>query len=288
MVNLTEFGAGAARLVLAPELGGGIARLDLGDRPVLRPWDGDTGNPFSLASNILVPFSNRISGGGFEWAGERYELDPNLPGESFPIHGDGFQKHWAASVDGSSACLALDDGAFGPWLYSAKQTFNLTETGLNITLNLTNTGPQALPFGAGFHPWFPRNADTRLSFAATGVWMEDEQHLPTQELSLGEAPMWDFSTARYLPKALINNAYTGWSGVAKILQGVDAVSCKLTASNNLDTAIVYSPNESASFFCFEPVSHPVNALHLSGHPGLKELVPGQSMQVAMSLSWRSQ
>ena len=56
--------ADAAKLILAPELGGGIARLDVDKKPVLRPWSGDKHNLFSLAHNFLVPFSNINSFGG--------------------------------------------------------------------------------------------------------------------------------------------------------------------------------------------------------------------------------
>lgn len=56
-----------AALELVPEMGGGIARLDVAREdgamlPVLRPWSGNPKDgPFALACNILVPFSNRIS-----------------------------------------------------------------------------------------------------------------------------------------------------------------------------------------------------------------------------------
>lgn len=103
---------------------------------------------------------------------------------------------------------------------------------------------------------------------------------------LADAPDWDFDQPRTLPSGPINNGYTDWSGQARIEQGVDAVSCRVTASENLGTAIVYSPGESADFFCFEPVSHPVDAFHQPSHPGLKELAPGQSLTAKMTLSWR--
>lgn len=285
MVEFVEQTAGKARLVLAPALGGGIARLDVADRPVLRPFAGDDNNPFSLASNILVPFSNRISGGGFDWNGQRHALAPNLEGEPFPIHGDGFQKIWQAEDPDASNCLTLTDGSFGPWHYRATQVFDLSETALSLTLVVTNTGETPLPFGCGFHPWFPRSDRTRLSFAARKVWMEDERYLPTEELLLSEASEWDFASARPLPPSWINNGYTGWQGTARIEQGPDATSCIVTASDNLSTALVYSPNEAADFFCFEPVSHPVDAFHLPGTPGLKELAPGDSLVAAMTLSW---
>ncbi|MEP3276571.1 MAG: aldose 1-epimerase [Stappiaceae bacterium] len=287
MVEPVEITAGPARLVLAPDMGGGIARLDVNDCPVLRPFAGDEANPFSLACNILVPFSNRISQGGFEWRGKRYALEPNLEGEPFPIHGDGFQKVWQAERCDASVRLALVEGTFGPWRYGASQTFRLSETALKVALSVTNKGSTALPFGCGFHPWFPRSHATRLSFMAGSVWMEDAQYLPIEEQQLVDAPDWDFTNSRKLPSSWINNGYAGWLGEARIDQGQDAVSCVIKASENLGTALIYSPEGSANFFCFEPVSHPVDAFHLPEYPGLKELAPGEQLKASMTICWEA-
>ncbi|RZM03240.1 MAG: aldose 1-epimerase, partial [Variovorax sp.] len=59
------------RLGLVPSLGGGVAAWvrDAADGgPPLdlwRPWDGVTPDLYRLASFAMVPWSNRISGGGF-------------------------------------------------------------------------------------------------------------------------------------------------------------------------------------------------------------------------------
>ena len=88
---------GAAEAVIVPELGAGLASydvIDAGDRrPVFRPCrKPSAARPFDLASILLVPWSNRISGGGFTFAGKFHPLQPNLPGEPYPIHGNGFSK----------------------------------------------------------------------------------------------------------------------------------------------------------------------------------------------------
>lgn len=285
MVELCELKIDDARLVLAPSLGGAIARLDYRGRPVLRPWSGDADNPFTLASNVLVPFSNRISGGGFEWNDTHHAVEANFAGDPFPIHGDGFQRAWEASQDGDSATLTLVAGSIGPWRYRARQAFHLRGTGLNLTLSMTNTGNAVLPFGGGFHPWFPREDQTRLSFVANGLWLEDGRHLPTVHVMLSHHPDRDFAESRYLPEGFLNGAYTGWHGTARIEQGPDAVSCTVTASDLLDTAIVYAPDADTPFFCFEPVSHPVDAIHLPGYPGLRELAPSESLTCSMQIHW---
>ena len=181
--------------------------------------------------------------------------------------------------------MFLRNGAFGPWRYKAEQTFNFYATKLTITLTVTNQSERSLPFGCGFHPWFPRSANTTLSFSAKTVWLENEIHLPTDELDLNNALNWRFDKPRPLPVDFINNGYTQWGGVARVRQGKEAVSCTITGSKSLNTAIVYSPNELSGFFCFEPVSHPVNAFHLPGNPGLKELEYGEKMTASMNISW---
>ena len=59
---------GRSRLRIVPAMGAGLASFEAltadGPVDVLRPWDG-SGDPFALGCNLLVPFSNRISGGGF-------------------------------------------------------------------------------------------------------------------------------------------------------------------------------------------------------------------------------
>ena len=61
--------------------------------PILRPWNpegNETPDPFSLASNVMVPWCNRIGGNGFMFEGHYYPVRPNLANEAFAIHGDGF------------------------------------------------------------------------------------------------------------------------------------------------------------------------------------------------------
>lgn len=285
MVETVAISAGPATAVVAPLLGGGIASLTVGGLPVLRPFEGDEADLFSLASNILVPFSNRISCGGFTWRRHFHPVPPNLDGESCPIHGDGFQRPWAWSCAETRVDLTLENGAIGPWRYRARQVIDLRADGCTITLSVINASRTPLPFGGGFHPWFPRSADTRLAFAAGAVWLEDESHLPTQRLPTSEHPEWCFMTARALPDTWINNCFDGWDRFARIVQGPDAVSCTVSASDALGNAVVFSPGADSGFFCFEPVSHPVDAMNMPEAPGCRELAPDEGLTMSFSLSW---
>lgn len=265
-------------------MGAGLAGLSVGGRPVLRAWSGVVADgPFALAMNLLAPFSNRISG-GFRVAEKTQHLVPNLAGEAFPIHGDAFQRAWAVvEQDSSAVTLVLDHGDFGPFRYDAKVSYLLAPNALAVRLAVTSRTDRPFPFGLGFHPWFPRNSDTKLLFHATGYWPEDSRHLPSTTAPVPIPASLNFAELAALPADWINAGFAGWTGFAQIAQGPEAVSVVVKA--DLSTAILFSPSSAAAFFCFEPVSHPVDAHNLPGMPGLTLLASGETLTAEMTLDW---
>jgi aldose 1-epimerase len=239
--------------------------------------------PFALAMNLLAPFSNRISS-EFSFSGTTHQLAPNLAGETFPIHGDAFQREWLVSAqDAASTTLTLGNGDFAPFRYDAQVTYRLTPTALQVRLRLTSRAAMTLPFGLGFHPWFPRDSDTKLLFHATGYWPEDSRHLPSATAPVSVPANLNFSDLAALPVDWINAGFAGWPGFARIAQGPEAVS--VAVQSDLSTAILYSPSSAADFFCFEPASHPVDAHNLPGMPGLTLLASGETLTAEMTLDW---
>lgn len=283
-----ELHAGRATMQIAPFLGGGIIGICDGERPVLRPFRPRTAqvNPFDLGAIILAPFSNRIGRGSFDWQGATYLIERNLPAERFPIHGDSFQRSWAAMQhDNKRATLRLEAGGIGPFRYAAEQLYDLSAGGFRWTLKLTNLGKMALPFGFGFHPWFPRDEATRLRFSSKYVTLNDERDLPREKVQVSSIREFSFDQLSVLPDDMINNGFEVWDGVAEVEQGARFVSVRLEASVNLSTAIVYSPGKEADFFCFEPVSHPINAHNDPAKPGLVVLEPGDEAECEIRLEW---
>ena len=274
-----------SRLVIAAAKGGGIASFDAlvpgrAPVPLLKQARAD-----AVGCELLVPWSNRISGGGFDFDGRFHPVEPNVPGEPFPLHGDGFQKPWrVARQTAAEAELVLDDGSIGPYRYAARVVYALREGALDATLTVENRASIRLPYGLGFHPWFPRHAGTSLTATASRVWLEDERHLPTGVEPVATHPAWDFSQGAPLPAGWINNGFDGWDRRATIVQPEDGVALSLEASPELGVFIVYSPAADAGFFCFEPVSHPVDAHH---GEGLTALEPGASMTASMRLAWQA-
>jgi aldose 1-epimerase len=289
VANALTINDGVAEAVILPDLGAGLASYDLlgagGRTPLFRPCRHPSrAGPFDLANNLLVPWSNRISGGGFRFNGQFQPLAPNVPGEPFPIHGNGFSSRWEnerASAD--SAEFSLRSEGPGPFRYEAHASYSLAAGALTMRLSVHNLGAAPLPFGLGLHPWIVRSASTQLKAKAERVVLETKDHLPAGEAPVAPRPEWDFVTARVLPSGWINNAFLGWDGRATILWPEQGLALDVEAEPPLSTYILYSPSDKADFFCFEPVTHPVDAHNLPGDPkanGLTILAPQEVMTVA--------
>lgn len=284
--TLIELKDDLTRLTLAPELGGCIVNWTLfsNGQPLLRHTDQqalDSGLPGKLACFPLAPWSNRIAQGGFDNPGGWLALAPNSTTDPLPIHGSAWQQAWrVVSQVVDEVVLQLDCST--PFAYRAEQRFQLKDGRLSITLRVTHLAEQATWHGLGLHPFLPRTQATQLQARARQVWLSDAAHLPTQLRALPAE--WNFGQPSTLPEALVNNGFCEWDGHCLIRQpdlGYE-LHCQATGS---DVYLLYCP-PGMDFFCIEPVSHPVNAHHLPGRPGLKLLEQGQSTELTFTLKYQ--
>ena len=288
---------GIAEVVVRPGLGGAVAAYDLvadhlvadGRVALFRRAAPGAADVMAMACAPLLPWSNRISGGGFHHQGRWVALAPNWPGEPLPLHGNGFLAPWRVVGQRRDAVeLTLDSSGPGAFRYTARLHYWLAGGGLGMRLAVVHTGTDALPYGLGFHPWLVRDRATVLQAPARAVWLEDARHLPTVRVPVATCPAWDFTRPRRLPAGWINNGFVGWNGRATVSWPERRLALAIDAGAGADMAaalstyILYSPDAAAGFFCFEPVSHPVDAHNLPGTPegnGLFMLGPGQSAAV---------
>jgi aldose 1-epimerase len=287
-------------LGLVPSLGGGVAAWQL-DRQggahspldLWRPWGGGT-DRYSLASFAMVPWSNRISAGGFEQGATHYPVRPNRVGEPYPIHGDGWLQSWKLSQpDQDTMEMKLQSDGFdgNPYRYHALQRFVLREDGMDQTLQVTHTGDQPMPYGLGQHPWFLRSANTRLTAAVRGVWLSGADPLPTMHTNRFP-DSWDPRAGMDVNGTLVDNAYTGWSGEARIAWPEHALELTMRVPAVLERGqsdgycLLYRPPAGPAF-CFEPVTHPIDAFHVPGRPGLCQLGTGETLTLHVEWRFRS-
>ena len=283
---------GRARITVRPDLGAGLTAFDVrhgeGWQSIFRTVDSGTGHPFALSNILLVPFSGRVSGGGFSFDGVFHALPRNMESEAYPLHGSGFSASWHVASQGADFMrLALSAEGPGPFRFDAAATYRLDGAGLVMTLDVTNRAAIRLPYGLGFHPWFVRDADTTLTAPATDVWLEHDDHLPKGRAPLALHPDMEFNQPRLLPARWINNWFDGWNGKARIAWPRKGLAADIEASEALNRYVVFSPAADADFVCFEPVTHPVDAFNLPGEPrdyGLKVLEPAECLTVSMRIA----
>lgn len=269
------------RLTIAPDLGASVLSFDaIGSSPIpiFRKTPESIETVFDCAMSVMLPWVNRISGGGIRVGDVLHPIEPNLPDEPFPNHGNGFQSAWTVLAHSpTSVSLVLHSVGPGPYVYSARYDLSLTGAALIARLEVKNRAKLRLPFGAGFHPWLPRTAEVALKATADRVWLEDARHIPTVSVPLEEVPDFDFRSARRLPERWINNSFVGWYGTADIVWPEQALRLRIS-SPGTRCYHVYSPSRDAPFFCFETETHIPDAANLvaDNEPGAPTwLQPGE-------------
>jgi aldose 1-epimerase len=285
--------AGDARLILVPEVGGSIARYWSetagGDLEWLRPGvkDGQAGTtPNTMSCYPLVPYSNRIRHGRFRFGGRDVALPLNFGDHPHSIHGQGWQSAWRVST--SSATRAVLEYQHAPdawpWEYLSRLEYRLDPAALQVTLSLENRSDTPMPAGLGYHPYFPRTPETRLTASVEQVWLTDHEVMPTRRVP--PPPEWNLGAGIRVNQAVLDNGFTGWKRVARIEWPEQRRRLTLTGGEGLEFLVVYTPKD-RPYFCAEPVSHCTDAFNCAAQgerdTGMRELAPGQSWPVTMRL-----
>ena len=283
MTAILSLRAGALRCDVWPALGGAVGGLWWGDQAVLKvPGSAAPTSGLDGASYPLVPYSNRIADGQLAWAGAQHRLTPLFDPEPHTIHGVGWAQAWQVEAsEPQSATLSYSHRADAGWPFDflATQTFQLTAQALEMTLSVRNDSAQAAPFGLGWHPYFAKDAATRIAFDATGRWEMDARMLPTERRAHSGLHT-DCSALQ------VDHCFDGWSGRVQLQHG----ALDIEVTSDLQQLVVFTTPRRDTL-AIEPVSHINNAhalaLQLGVTPeslGLRVLQPGQTMAAQMRIS----
>ena len=277
---------GAGRLVLMPGLGGSVRSFTWNEQDILFPAAaGSPSSPLETAAFPLFPFSGRINEGRFDWHGRRIQLDPNFEPEPHAIHGQAWLAPWsvdAITTDAAQLSYRHTPGKW-PWAYRAVQRFALVEDGLNLDLELENLSAENMPAGLGWHPYFPRRSDAKLTANVSGIWDAREGMIPEELSPLG--PENDLNTPRRVNDLRLDNAFAAHAANADIAWPSAGLQVSIQSSDILSHLVVYVP-ENQAYFCVEPVSHAPDAVNSVYGPyvtGLKVISPGDTLHARISL-----
>ncbi len=272
-----------------------FAKRDRAEVPLFRaPPPGTEHTALKAGCFPLVPFGNRVRDNRFEVDGTPYALSPNMPWDTHYLHGDGWTSEWSVvGHDATTVRLALRhrEGA-SPYRYDVEQAFALEGATLTMTLAVTNRGDATLPFGLGWHPYFPLTPRTTLTASSRSYWDDDEHWLP--KLEHATAGDLDFRTGAPPPRRWVNAAFEGWDGRATICWPEHDAAIAIEADPLFGRSLVFvsdpafDPGYAYEFFCFEPMSHSVDAHHAADGAGLRRLAPGERLEGSVRFTLRAQ
>ncbi len=277
-------------VVINPSLGGSIVAYNWlshpnGLVPILR--DAKTATSVLDASNFpLVPFSNRVKKGAFDWQGQKYNIPLNFHPETSAIHGQGWQNSWLV-VESTETFLHISFEMTTnewPFAYIAEQRFTLHNDGLHHELSITNTDKKTMPSGLGFHPYFVRTPKAKMYADVDKMWAVDDKCLPTE---LVNVPVGINQEGVLVNEQVLDNGFTQFAQKADIVLPELATKVALTASENCKFAVIFTPKDE-NFFCIEPVSHCTDAINLHAQgiqdTGVEELGANETFSIWMKLT----
>ncbi|TPM40791.1 aldose 1-epimerase [Mesorhizobium sp. B2-3-4] len=288
--ELVSISDGTATVEIAPAAGGALASYRWWPNGVavdwLRPADPaaigrrDAG---AMACFPLVPYSNRIRDGRFEFAGRSVQL-PTGPGDPHHEHGHGWRHPWAVKRH-EAAMVVLGyrhAGDSWPWAYEAEQEISLADGRLCITIAVRNLSDTAMPVGFGLHPHLPATPWTHVQAKVSGMWETDAEVLPVRHVQppKGADPSIGFDVS----EVDFDTVFTGWTRRARITWAEYGRQLDIEAEAPLDYLVLYMPPGEA-FFCAEPVSNITDAFNRMGNgsadTGCMVLAPGETRSASV-------
>ncbi|OBX27014.1 hypothetical protein A9996_01090 [Gelidibacter algens] len=141
--------------------GASLQELTLGGHELIKdmsPFAYDT----TYASSILFPFANRIKDGSYTFEGISYQFDINEEKLNNALHGLVYNKtfeviHKEGTETYASVKLMYheknESNGF-PFTYVICLEYILTETTIDLNVEIKNTDSKPFPFTLGWHPYF--------------------------------------------------------------------------------------------------------------------------------------
>ena len=284
------------RLVVQPSRGVGVLAFFARSRDQWLPIMPDARDPktgMDCSSFVMLPYSNRIEDGRFNFGGQDYQLDH---GEKHAIHGDTRQRPWAVeTLDDERVCCTLDsadhEAVNWPWPFEARIEYLLDDNRMLSRFRLTNRGTSAMPAGGGWHPYFSRaltctGEPVHLQFKTRGLY-PDENGTRIPSGPADPVPQeQDFSEEKPLPPEMpLDHCFQGYDGNGSIRWPESSVTLTFSCSPVCTHLVLFNPPE--GHFAVEPVLNANNGVNLlaEGRPesGVVVLNPGEYVEAEFAL-----
>lgn len=197
--------------------GATLRTLKHGDRDLIVPFRADQMRP-CFHGSVLAPWPNRLADGNFTHEGITHQLPLSEPERGNALHGLVAWQQWNIREKTPSSIsleLSLLPQPGYPWHLELLTTYELSDTGLNWSVEALNAGTGNAPYGIGTHPylsvgtgsvdeWTLHIPASQIVESTPGRLLPKAQH-PVADFLGGTL---DFRSARIVGAAKIDHAYT--------------------------------------------------------------------------------
>lgn len=197
-------------------VGATLRELTWQGRDLVVPFAADEVRP-AYRGAVLAPWPNRVVDGRYQFDGTEQQLALTEPERGHALHGLVVWQDFAiVNEEPHEVALGLtvppQDGY--PFRLGLVVTYSLTERGLTISLQATNTGPGSAPFGASIHPYLCAGSgvvdDWILSLPAASVLTVTPDRLVPVDVRpvTDHADQFDFRRPRVIGDTFLDHAFT--------------------------------------------------------------------------------
>jgi aldose 1-epimerase len=207
-----EIISGTHRAVVT-EVGATLRGFSVDGRDVVRGFGVDEMSTAGRGQN-LFPWPNRIRDGRYVFEGVSQQLALSEPARHNAIHGLARHVPWVLvdkQPDAVTNRVRIYPQAGWPGTLEAMITHRVGEDGLTVTVEATNIGAGAVPFGYGAHPYLSVGESTVDEVAVTtpvASYLEVDDRLLPSKLSPVDGTVYDLRRGAVLGSVSLDTAMT--------------------------------------------------------------------------------
>ncbi|MDQ2732268.1 MAG: hypothetical protein M3Y56_11460 [Armatimonadota bacterium] len=255
----------------------------------------DIGQKIGGQGDVLIPFPGRIRDGLYTFGGQPYQMERNDHEGPNAIHG--FLRSTLWNIDESSENKVRFSTSIGkaqyeergyPFSLEVTVAYQVDDSGLTCSFSITNTGPDAAPAAAGFHPYFTTGSalidEDTLEVPLEAVLELNANLIPTGRVLPVEGTPLDFRKPRRIRSTAFNTCFLqprrDEDGRLRIHLRGDAGTVTVWMDGAFNYVVLYSgdplpPEHRRRSLAIEPMTCGSDGFN---HPewGLAALEPGES------------
>lgn len=136
-------------------VGAALEALQVDSLDLIERFPSNISRPF-YAGVSLAPWPNRIADGVWTWEGESLQLEISEPARNTALHGlvaDRVFHVSSLAPDAVDLTCAISHEPGYPFAVDVTVHYQLTDTGIAVTMTARNTGERSAPVAFGTHPF---------------------------------------------------------------------------------------------------------------------------------------